>query len=126
MTLAEATPPDGDMLALDRQVCFALAVANRAVLSVYRAEIYPTAIRSRGGGFAAGASKAGGVAIIGLVTLGIASWSSTSPTPAAHCAPRPSASPELSSPASASGCPNSRNCTASSPTSTAQHSRQEH
>ena len=42
------------------------------MLSVYSAEIYPTAIRSRGTGFAAGASKAGGVAIIGLVTLGIA------------------------------------------------------
>ncbi len=43
-----------------------------AVLSVYSAEIYPTRIRSRGTGFAAGASKAGGVAIIGLVVLGIA------------------------------------------------------
>lgn len=41
MTLAEATPPDGDMLALDRQVCFALAVANRAVLSVYRPLLEP-------------------------------------------------------------------------------------
>ena len=43
-----------------------------AVLSVYSAEVYPTAVRSRGTGFAAGASKAGGVAIIGLVVLGIA------------------------------------------------------
>ena len=43
-----------------------------AVLSVYSAEIYPTPIRSRGTGFAAGASKAGGVAIIALVVLGIA------------------------------------------------------
>jgi putative MFS transporter len=42
-----------------------------AVLSVYAAEIYPTRIRSRGSGFAAGASKAGGVAIIGLVAFGI-------------------------------------------------------
>lgn len=41
MTLAEATPPEGDMLALDRQVCFALAVANRAVLSVYRPLLEP-------------------------------------------------------------------------------------
>ncbi|SDD16728.1 MarR family winged helix-turn-helix transcriptional regulator [Rhodococcus tukisamuensis] len=41
MTLAEATHPDGDMLALDRQVCFALAVANRAVLSVYRPLLEP-------------------------------------------------------------------------------------
>ncbi|GAC1657731.1 MAG: MFS transporter [Gemmatimonadaceae bacterium] len=42
-----------------------------AVLSVYSAEIYPTRIRSRGAGFAAGASKGGGVAIIGLVVFGI-------------------------------------------------------
>ena len=42
-----------------------------AALSVYSAEIYPTRIRSRGTGFAAGASKAGGVAIIGLVAFGI-------------------------------------------------------
>ena len=30
-----------DLLALDRQVCFALAVANRAVLSVYRPLLEP-------------------------------------------------------------------------------------
>ena len=43
-----------------------------AVLSVYSSEIYPTRIRSRGTGFAAGASKAGGVGMITLVVLGIA------------------------------------------------------
>jgi putative MFS transporter len=43
-----------------------------AVLSVYSSEIYPTRIRSRGTGFAAGASKFGGVAIIALVISGIA------------------------------------------------------
>lgn len=43
-----------------------------AVLSVYSAEIYPTQIRSRGTGFAAGASKAGGVAIIASTVLGLA------------------------------------------------------
>jgi putative MFS transporter len=43
-----------------------------AVLSVYAAEIYPTRVRSRGSGFAAGASKFGGVAIIALVAFGIA------------------------------------------------------
>jgi MFS transporter, putative metabolite:H+ symporter len=43
-----------------------------AVLSVYSSEIYPTRIRSRGTGFAAGASKAGGVLIIALVTFGAA------------------------------------------------------
>ena len=43
-----------------------------AVLSVYSSEIYPTRIRSRGTGFAAGASKAGGVGMITLVVFGIA------------------------------------------------------
>lgn len=43
-----------------------------AVLSVYSSEIYPTRIRSRGTGLAAGASKAGGVLIIALVAFGIA------------------------------------------------------
>jgi putative MFS transporter len=43
-----------------------------AVLAVYSSEIYPTRIRSRGTGFAAGASKAGGVMIIALVALGVA------------------------------------------------------
>ncbi|MGB7235021.1 MAG: MarR family transcriptional regulator [Rhodococcus sp. (in: high G+C Gram-positive bacteria)] len=33
--------PDEDPLALDRQVCFALAVANRAVLAVYRPLLEP-------------------------------------------------------------------------------------
>ena len=40
-----------------------------AIATVYAAEIYPTGIRSRGTGFAAGAAKAGGVLIIGLVVL---------------------------------------------------------
>lgn len=35
------TTTDADPLALDRQVCFALAVANRAVLSVYRPLLEP-------------------------------------------------------------------------------------
>jgi putative MFS transporter len=43
-----------------------------AVLSVYSSEIYPTRVRSRGSGFAAGASKAGGVMIISLVAGGVA------------------------------------------------------
>ena len=42
------------------------------MLSVYSSEIYPTRIRSRGTGFAAGASKAGGSAIISMVVFGIA------------------------------------------------------
>ena len=36
-----ATATNADPLALDRQVCFALAVANRAVLSVYRPLLEP-------------------------------------------------------------------------------------
>lgn len=51
-----------------------------AVLSVYSSEIYPTRIRSRGTGFAAGMSKAGGVAIITLVVLGVAPPSIASTT----------------------------------------------
>ncbi len=39
-TKAPQTQMD-DPLALDRQVCFALAVANRAVLSVYRPLLEP-------------------------------------------------------------------------------------
>jgi putative MFS transporter len=49
-----------------------------AVLSVYSSEIYPTRIRSHGGGLAAGASKAGGVMIIALVVFGVATPSLTS------------------------------------------------
>ncbi|NLV81194.1 MAG: MarR family transcriptional regulator [Rhodococcus sp.] len=36
-----STPASDDPLALDRQVCFALAIANRAVLSVYRPILEP-------------------------------------------------------------------------------------
>jgi MFS transporter, putative metabolite:H+ symporter len=43
-----------------------------AVLGVYSSEIYPTRVRSRGTGLAAGASKAGGVLIIALVVSGVA------------------------------------------------------
>jgi putative MFS transporter len=43
-----------------------------AVLAVYASEIYPTRIRSHGSGLAAGASKAGGVMIIALVVIGVA------------------------------------------------------
>lgn len=44
-----------------------------AVLSAYAAEIYPTRVRSRGSGLIAGMTKAGGVLVIGLVTLSVAS-----------------------------------------------------
>ncbi|MFA5957806.1 MFS transporter [Hyphomicrobium sp.] len=43
-----------------------------AVVSVYASEIFPTQIRAKGGGLAAGASKLGGVVIIALVTTGMA------------------------------------------------------
>ena len=43
-----------------------------AVLAIYSSEIYPTRIRSRGTGLAAGAIKAAGVIIIALVALGVA------------------------------------------------------
>jgi putative MFS transporter len=69
----------GDALLHNRALLYLLLTvpvwgisAVMAVLSVYSSEIYPTRIRSRGTGFAAGASKAGGVAIIALVVFGAA------------------------------------------------------
>lgn len=69
----------GDAVVQNRALLYALLVVPIwgissvvAVLSVYSSEIYPTRIRSRGTGFAAGASKAGGVAMIALVVFGIA------------------------------------------------------
>jgi putative MFS transporter len=43
-----------------------------AVLSAYSAEVFPTRLRSRGSGLAAGFSKAGGVLIIALVAISVA------------------------------------------------------
>jgi putative MFS transporter len=43
-----------------------------AVLSAYGAEVYPTRIRSRAGGLAAGFTKAGGVVIVALVVAAVA------------------------------------------------------
>ena len=69
----------GDDIVHNRGLLYALLIVPIwgissvvAVLSVYSAEVYPTRVRSRGTGFAAGASKAGGVAIIALVVLGVA------------------------------------------------------
>ena len=42
-----------------------------AVLSAYSAEIFPTRLRSQGGGLAAGFSKLGGVLVIALVLLAV-------------------------------------------------------
>jgi MFS transporter, putative metabolite:H+ symporter len=68
----------GDAIVQNRALLYALLVVPIwgissvvAVLSVYSSEIYPTRIRARGTGFAAGASKAGGVVIISLVSFGI-------------------------------------------------------
>jgi putative MFS transporter len=69
----------GDAVVQNRSLLYVLLIipiwginSVVAVLSVYAAEIYPTRVRSRGSGFAAGASKFGGVAIIALVAFGIA------------------------------------------------------
>jgi putative MFS transporter len=69
---------EGDNLLANRGLLYLLLVvpiwgigAVIAVLSVYSSEIYPTRVRSHGTGFAAAASKAGGVAIIALVVFGI-------------------------------------------------------
>lgn len=43
-----------------------------AALGAYSSEVYPTIVRARGGGLAAGASKAGGVLIIALTVAAIA------------------------------------------------------
>jgi MFS transporter, putative metabolite:H+ symporter len=43
-----------------------------AVLGAYGTEVYPTRVRTRGAGLAAGASKAGGVLIIALVAASVA------------------------------------------------------
>ncbi len=69
----------GDAIVANRTLLYALLIVPIwgissivAVLSVYSSEIYPTRIRARGAGFAAGASKFGGVAIIALVIAGLA------------------------------------------------------
>jgi putative MFS transporter len=68
----------GDAIVQNRVLLYALLVVPIwgissvvAVLSVYSSEIYPTRIRARGAGFAAGASKTGGVVIIALVASGV-------------------------------------------------------
>jgi putative MFS transporter len=43
-----------------------------AVLAAYTAEVYPTLVRARGTGLAAGAAKAGGVLILALVVIAVA------------------------------------------------------
>jgi putative MFS transporter len=69
----------GDDVATNRALLYALLVipitgisSILAVLIAYASEAYPTRIRSRGTGLAAGASKAGGVLIIALVVAAVA------------------------------------------------------
>lgn len=69
----------GDSVVTNRSVLYALLImpiwgisSVVAVLSAYSAEIYPTALRSRGTGLAAGFSKAGGVLVIALVAIAVA------------------------------------------------------
>jgi putative MFS transporter len=64
----------GDLLAHNNALLTALLVVPlsgtgvvAAIITVYASEIYPTRVRSRGTGLAAGAAKAGGVLIIALV-----------------------------------------------------------
>ena len=68
----------GDRVADDRTLLYALLVVPiwgisslTAILAAYSSEIYPTRIRSRGSGLAAGASKAGGVLVIGVVVIAL-------------------------------------------------------
>jgi putative MFS transporter len=54
-------------------VCLLITLwAVIAVLAPYSTEVYPTALRGRGSGLAAGASKFGGVIALGIAVLGIA------------------------------------------------------
>lgn len=69
----------GDSIATNRDLLYALLImpiwgvsSVVAVLSAYSAEVFPTALRSRGAGLAAGFSKAGGVVIIALVVVAFA------------------------------------------------------
>lgn len=69
----------GNHVAHDRTLLDALLVipiwgisSVLAVLGAYSSEVYPTRVRSRGTGLAAGASKAGGVLIIALVAAAVA------------------------------------------------------
>ena len=69
----------GDAVAEDRALLYALLIVPIwglssvvAVLAAYSAEVYPTRVRSRGSGLAAGTSKAGGVLIIALVVAAVA------------------------------------------------------
>ncbi len=68
----------GDRVADDRTLLHLLLVVPiwgissvTAVLAAYGAEVYPTRVRARAGGLAAGASKAGGVLVIGAAVAAV-------------------------------------------------------
>jgi putative MFS transporter len=69
----------GNDVARNRTLLYALLVVPitgissiQAVLVAYASEVYPTRVRGRATGLAAGATKLGGVVIIALVVLAIA------------------------------------------------------
>jgi len=68
----------GDSVASNRSLLYALLImpiwgisSVVAVLSAYSAEIFPTRLRSQGGGLAAGFSKIGGVLVVALVLVAV-------------------------------------------------------
>ena len=68
----------GDRVAEDRILLYALLIVPiwgissvTAVLVAYSSEVYPTRVRSRGTGLAAGTSKIGGVLVIGVVAAAL-------------------------------------------------------
>lgn len=69
----------GNQVTSNRSLLYVLLVVPvcgvnilNAVLAAYTAEVYPTAIRARGSGVSAGATKTGGVAILSLVLIAFA------------------------------------------------------
>ena len=64
----------GNHALLDLVIAIPVCGVNilNAVLGAYTAEVYPTVIRGRGSGLSAGATKAGGVAILALVLIAFA------------------------------------------------------
>src|SRR4051794_4199965 len=69
----------GDKVADDRALLYVLLVVPipgissvLAAVTAYSSEVFPTKLRARGTGLAAGASKAGGVLVIALVTAAVA------------------------------------------------------
>jgi MFS transporter, putative metabolite:H+ symporter len=69
----------GNAVTQNRSLLYVLLVVSvwgvsilNSVLAAYTAEVYPTAIRARGSGISAGATKVGGVAVLALVVAAVA------------------------------------------------------